>query len=400
MRWILALLLVSLAIWSCDEVESPQSRIVLLEAPDRLSFLYYYWDPQPYETTSVRFVVSLDPPVADVESVQCRVLVGDHNGTLVDSFTLYDDGGTIQRIGSECEAPYSGDHEANNGNFTRVIRPWVFAPNYPGVPVWFRFYVAHRESDFQLVEHAAATWRPYFTLDYTATPPDFFTYCDDSAVFELHLTRDPTDEIERVRIGYSNYAWFESEYPCVPTSGDSIWRGAVPSSDDGWYNSSGNRIAVWAQTRLGYSEMVWLEYSFQPDPPSVDLSHTVDTLRIQNSAAAETLYVVSQALACPTRGIVGNAATFPWTTMPTFPFWTSRLDYEFLDCGTDGDAVEGDGLATARYLVFASNTATPQDLTIVTMSGISHYVSCSFIDDDGLMHARFDTVRVFVIPPQ
>lgn len=400
MRWVFALWALSLLIWSCSDDESQATDIVLVEAPTRLPFIENFWDPQPYETLAVRFVAKLEPGVEDVDSIICRVR--DVNGDVVDSFELFDDGGTIlHESGSTCQLPQSGDAEAGNGNYTRIIQPWEFASNWSGQEFSFEFSASHPSITIRGAAHTAQTWVPTVEIRTIADPPGQFTFCVDTAYIEMHISRDSTDRVESVIIGYQMPGPGDGlggiGLACTAVSGDTIWRGFMSTSNTTWAELGRGDILAQVRTRQGINRLVGLEYGLSLEPPFVDTSINPDTIRLTAFDTPYEFRVQSETLSCQWPRLTRFARSEIFSTNSTSAISVLVVSQTLTDCGLFGDQVAQDGISTGRVQLQSSAFTDPQLLVIRLRSGLGASTLCSGMNM--YFSTRYDDIRIVVLPP-
>lgn len=399
MRWILLGLIAAFVFWGCDEDESTSADIVLVEAPARLPFVGSYWDPQAFETLSVRFMVKLEPPLSGVDSVICRVY--DQNDSKIDSFELFDDGGQFERHeGSICQLPYSGDHEAGNGTYTREIKSWEFAPNISGSQFTFRFSASHPHALIREATHVAYTWAPWISISDIVVAPVELPLCEDEFVIEAKLFCDSLDSLTSVIFGNAPYSDY-IQHPlavCTRISGDTIWRGVV--SRDNWRGFTSDELMLQAHSSKGVKKSVFLNQLFTFRSTTVDAGVTPDTFQLSALGVNDTFLIKCALEMCPEYSNEPIGSDF--IPEPDSDTLDLRSIGNMNDCGINGDESPNDGIHTGRLVIFSPNLNAPHSLEVDFVAGIADYTdSCHYYGSYYyLSHSTVTTKTITLLPPQ
>ncbi|MBL0061807.1 MAG: hypothetical protein IPP40_10095 [bacterium] len=201
MKWLLGLLLAAFVIYGCEEDKETPVEIELVSAPTRLPYTEDQFHSNGWDTTEVRFVVRLTGDIAGIDTVICGIY--DDLGGKVDSFHLFDDGNQEYHwTNTNCEDERTNDSEAGDGLYTRTIRPARVITNYSGAQYQFRFKAMKGNSSVATAEHWAESWAPTYTFTDIELEPTIIPPCSDSLRVTLKLTRDSSDYVENVSLGF------------------------------------------------------------------------------------------------------------------------------------------------------------------------------------------------------
>ncbi|MCB1059996.1 MAG: hypothetical protein KDB65_07185 [Calditrichaeota bacterium] len=400
MRWILLLGSALFICFGCDEDNQdkpfPASRIVIVEAPASLPFLEEWWNPQPYESTAVRFIVEISPDVSDVDTIVCNVY--DQLGGKVDSFLLLDDGSAIEHWDiSPCETAITGDSIANDRHFTRDIHAEDFTANYAGAEYTFSFYAVGNSCPVFSAEYAASTWAPMVELVSAAITPSALPPCGDSMIVYLTLRHDIADSIEGVELGFD---FFDGNinHPIThfsPISGDSMWRAAVSGNSDIWQEFNG--LSAGYHTKFGLLETFSLGAFYSIPLPEASLQLTADTFQLHHYQFPETLWVLAEISLCDSSTTDRVAATY--SPLSAMSHWRVETPFLYLtDCPINGDQHPRDGIFTGFSLITADSLAQPYSAPIRIEAGTTWSHNPCFGTD--MINSLRVEKTIVLLPPQ
>jgi len=399
MKWLLGLLLAAFVILGCEEDKETPVEIELVSAPTRLPYAEDQFHSNGWDTSEVRFVVRLTGDIGGVDTVICGIY--DDLGSKVDSFHLFDDGNQEYHwTNTNCEDERTNDSEAGDGLYTRMIRPARVITNYSGAQYQFRFKAMKGNSSVATAEHWAESWAPTYTFTNIELEPNIIPPCSDSLRVTLKLTRDSSDYVENVSLGFPGmFGGLHSVLgQFTALSGDSVWRVAVAYNDYTWADFDYGDLVVGVHGRLGILRTTELSPYYTIRTPEVSLDATADSFHVSATMTADTFWVKANVVLCSGQNPDRVSTELLYFNVPSH--WS--LTYartELNDCGQYGDEVAHDGIHTTYVLLVADAFAREFVTNIQLQSGATLVPDpCNWWPDR--INTRVNTKLITFLPPQ
>ena len=352
-----------------------------------------------WDTSEVRFVIRLIGDIGGIDTVICGIY--DDLGGKVDSFHLFDDGNQEYLYpNTECEDERSSDSESGDGLYSRTIRPARVITNYSGAKYQFRFKAMKGNSSVATAEHWAESWAPAYTFTSVDLEPATVPLCTDSMRIAFTLSRDSTDRIDSISVGFINIGVGLHTVlgRLTAVSGDTMWRGWIAAGNNGWeeYDNRGLNIEVYS--RLGLSRTKALSPYYTLLSPEVSLDATLDTFHVRETLTPDTFWIRANVVLCSGQHPDPVSAELIYFAVPTH--WSiSYGSSELYDCGLYGDEVAHDGIFTTYVLLVADAFAGEFQANIAVRSGATLNSDLCFSGHDRINSANYSKYVRF-LPPQ
>ena len=399
MNWLLGLLLAAFVILGCEEDKETPVEIELVSAPTRLPYTEDPNHSNGWDTTEVRFVVRLTGDISRIDTVICGIY--DDLGSKVDSFHLFDDGNQAYLYpNTECEDERSSDSEAGDGLYSRSIRPARVITNYTGAQYQFRFKAMKGNSSVATAEHWAESWAPTYLFTSLELEPTIIPPCSDSLRVTLKLTRDSSDYVENVLLGFPGM--FGGLHDILgefnSLSGDSIWHVAIAYNNPNWAGFDFGDLTVEVRGRLGIFRTTSLSSYYTIRAPDVDISLMPDSFHVSQTLVPDTFWVKARVELCSGQTPDRVSTELVYFSVPTH--WSvSFYRTELNDCGILGDEVAHDGIFTTFALLVADAFASPFPANVTLRSGATLY-SDPCADGPDRINSTSNSKHVTFLPPQ
>jgi hypothetical protein len=394
-RYAMALLVLNMMYFltGCkdDDNNKPEPpRLVLLDAPQAL-----------VANVDTVYIYRVRLENASAESLFCNVTKPD--GSPLEGFALYDDGGTVIRHYPSYADSFSGDIAAGNGTFTRRISGRELASGVTGT-YRFRFSAAAQnvaeQIDVQL-ENVSSCLIVSVPSD-TMLPACFTHYAG-----MVQISRSAEDRVDTVRATLQNGAVSpETSQLLIPASGggDTMWvLECTPVFFRCRYNiETVFGIRIDARTHFGQS-CSWTipRFDYQITWPVVSQSTLPDTIfRPTAVGDTDTVVVTMHLDDCTLMGVTDYYGLQFDVRREDRTDWSHGGDFYFRDDGRAPDAIAGNGTYTVG-LTFNRDDSLPDKLYYFRFYAVQFWgCAGTTADTTGrLSNLLLDSVRVIQPPP-